>query len=100
VAKKDNLGQALKLAAAGFYVFPCAGKDPLVKWKMESTRDKETIRRWWEKTPGRVAGIDLRKSGHIVIDCDVKNTDEGGRHGNENFAALCEANNFDFTKFL
>jgi len=102
VAKKDNLGSALKLAQAGFYVFPCAGKNPSVgkgeSWKEKSTRDEAAIRQMWRNKPGLVAAIDCGKSGHIVIDCDVKNTDEEGLHGNENFAALCEANHFDFAK--
>gem|GEM_PF-1566523 len=101
MVEKDTLGQALKLAQAGFYVFPCAGKNPAVgkgeSWKEKSTRDEDDIRQMWRNKPGLVGAIDLGKSGHIIIDCDVKNTDEEGRHGNDNFAALCEANNFDFT---
>jgi len=98
MAEKDNLGQALKLARAGFYVFPCAGKKALVKWTQVSSRDEGQIKKWWEKTPGRVAAIDCGKSGLIVIDCDLVIDEETGLNGNEAFAALCEAHHFDFTK--
>jgi len=94
VAEKDNLGNALKLARAGFHLFPCAGKKPLVKWKELSTRDEAQIRKWWEKTPGRVAAFDLGKSGHIVIDCDVKGEYED-LNGKEAFEQLCDNRGFN-----
>jgi len=98
VEEKDNLGAALKLARAGFYIFPCAGKTPLVKWKELSTRNEAQIRKWWEETPGRVAAIDLGKSGHIVIDCDVKGDNPDGVDGEQAFAALYDEHATDRDK--
>ena len=35
-----------ELLTMGFYLFPVAGKMPLVKWTKESTDDPEQIRKW------------------------------------------------------
>jgi len=92
----SNVDGALKLAKAGFYVFPCRGKHPACKgdWNKVSTRDETKIRAMWRNKSGLVAAIDLRKSGHIVMDCDVK----GAHNGKEAFEQLCDTQGLDRAK--
>ncbi|MBI5111847.1 MAG: bifunctional DNA primase/polymerase [Rhodovulum sp.] len=79
-----NLDVALDLARAGAFVFPCRGSGPeedlkkpchLVYWKSASTRDESEILAFWRKFPDAVPGIDLRRSGFLVIDADKKLND-------------------------
>ena len=74
-----NLDAALELARAGAFVFPCQSfgttkKQPCkgVYWRSVSTRDEDKIRQLWSQHPEAVPGIDLAKSGLLVIDCDRK----------------------------
>ena len=59
-----------ELALKGYYLFPCAGKTPLVKWPKRSTTDPVTIHRWKVRHPNCSWGIDCGKSGLFVIDDD------------------------------
>lgn len=59
-----------ELALLGYYIFPCKGKTPMVKWSAESTIDAETIRQWSIKYPECNWGLDCGKSGLIVLDDD------------------------------
>lgn len=75
----DHLDVALRLAEAGVSVFPCqaAGdtrKQPMpgVLWRNQSTTNAAKIEAWWRRYPDAVVGIDLAKSGLLVIDCDRK----------------------------
>lgn len=77
--QSTHLDAAIELARAGAFVFPCrpAGdkrKQPCqgVYWRHVSTRDENKIRQWWNMFPDALPGIDLKKSGLIVIDCDRK----------------------------
>lgn len=58
------------LVLKGFYLFPCDGKRPLVKWSKESTKDLTIIRRWAKRFPSCNWGIDCGKSGIVVLDDD------------------------------
>ena len=58
------------LARKGYYLFPCNGKTPLVKWKQASTTDIPTLVHWAAEYPGCSWGIDCGKSGLFVIDDD------------------------------
>jgi hypothetical protein len=78
-ATLSNLDVALDLARAGAFVFPCQSEGPNRKqpckgvyWRNVSTRDEHEIRRLWSQHPDAVPGIDLAKSGLLVIDCDRK----------------------------
>lgn len=91
----SNLDVALELARAGAFVFPCQSsgdtkKQPCrgVRWRAVSTCSEADIRRMWEQYPDAVPGIDLSKSGLLVIDCDRKLNDgrewllrHAARHG-------------------
>jgi hypothetical protein len=93
-ATLSNLDVALDLARAGAFVFPCQSEGPNRKqpckgvyWRNVSTRDEHEIRRLWSQHPDAVPGIDLAKSGLLVIDCDRKLNnglawlqDHAGRH--------------------
>lgn len=77
-----NLEVALDLARAGAYVFPCKSHGPDRKqpcrgvyWKSVSTKDERNIRDLWRLHPDAVPGIDLAKTGLLVIDCDRKPSD-------------------------
>ncbi|WP_296707184.1 DUF3987 domain-containing protein [Rhodoblastus sp.] len=69
---------ALHYAARGFYVFPCGStsnkafdKKPLVAhWRDESTRDLETIVRWWRQHPDALVALDCGKCAIVVVDAD------------------------------
>jgi Virulence-associated protein E/Bifunctional DNA primase/polymerase, N-terminal len=74
---KNNRHFALKAAELGLSVFPCgADKKPLVKWRDESTTDPKQIHQWWTQWSNPLPGIDLAKSGLLVLD--------GDRHANGN----------------
>lgn len=77
-----NLEVALDLARAGAYVFPCQAHGPQKKqpcrgvyWKSVSTNDETKVRQLWRQHPDAVPGIDLAKTGLLVIDCDRKLND-------------------------
>jgi hypothetical protein len=83
----DNAATALRLAHAGFAVFPCQpggakAKQPMpfIKWREASTCSEAQIRQWWQKWPDAAIGLDLAKSGLIVIDAD--------RHDHDGVTAL------------
>jgi hypothetical protein len=72
----------LALAQAGAFVFPCQSsgsnkKQPCkgVYWRSVSTREEAKIRQLWMQHPDAAPGIDLAKSGLLVIDCDRKLND-------------------------
>jgi hypothetical protein len=92
----DMLKLAKSLAKKGLHVFPCRPssvfsddaitelvkiKSPWVResWSKESTTDLTTIKDIW--TDGKsdaMPGIDLGKSGHVVIDLDRHNDNDDG----------------------
>lgn len=73
---------ALRLAEVGAPVFPCnTHKNPLVKWRAESTCDARTVEKWWRSFPDAIPAIDLAKAGLIVSDMDR----HGGPDGLQNF---------------
>lgn len=63
---------ALELVSAGWHVFPVQerGKQPLVRWRDESTSDPEKVSGWWDRWPNANVGIDCGKSGLVVVDYD------------------------------
>ncbi len=75
----QNLSAALKHAGAGFAVFLCdQHKKPRGKWRDISTTDPETIRLWFQTWPDSIVGIDLAKSGLIVVDADRHDPEHDG----------------------
>lgn len=79
-----NARVAADLAAAGFSVFPChsggeQAKRPMpgVFWRSASTSDRIKVERWWRRWPDAAIGLDLAKSGLIVIDADRHGEDDG-----------------------
>lgn len=63
---------ALELASAGWFVFPVQerGKQPLVRWRDESTSDTSKVSEWWDRWPDANIGIDCGKSQLVVVDYD------------------------------
>ncbi|MCO6407342.1 bifunctional DNA primase/polymerase [Hoeflea alexandrii] len=95
----SNRETALSLAAAGFSVFPChSGGEkakspmPFIKWREASTTSERQILQWWQKWPDAAIGLDLAKSGLIVIDADRH--DESA-DGVEAFGQLMSDHGFD-----
>lgn len=79
VLHQQNFEAALALAACGIAVFPCVPQGDKAKapgkecfWRSESSSDEHKVRRLWSKWPNSMPGIDVGKSGWLVIDCDVK----------------------------
>jgi Bifunctional DNA primase/polymerase, N-terminal len=64
---------ALRLARAGFYIYPSPKKDGAahVRWREGSTRDEPTIIRWWTQWPEDLICLDCGKSEIGVIDVDT-----------------------------
>jgi len=84
----NNSDVALRVAEAGFPIFPCAqDKKPLVKWRAVSTTDADVIKAWWQQWPSALPAIDCGKSDLVVIDCDRH---DDGQDGVAAFAALCK----------
>ena len=85
--RQANLAAALQLAASGIPVFPVkmcqneAGeweKPPAVRgWQQVATTDPVQIQHWWNKFPEAVPGIELRRSGLVVIDADRHDGPDG-----------------------
>lgn len=83
----DKLDHALKLAAAGFYIFPVVAdkKAPprMEGWQRFATRDKHKLQAMWHSHPDDNIGIYTGRFGDheaiLAIDIDVK----GGKNGNE-----------------
>jgi hypothetical protein len=99
VGQIGNGRVALDLAAAGFAVFPCqAGgtnvKKPMpgVFWRSASTNDRVKVAGWWRKWPEAAVGLDLAKSGLVVIDADRHDPDADGVVA---FAELMNEHQFD-----
>jgi archaellum biogenesis ATPase FlaH len=74
-----NMAAALKLAEAGFPVFPVSQERiPLVRWKGAATDDPAQVRRWWRKWPDAMPAMPTgSKSGVSVLDIDRKNGKDG-----------------------
>lgn len=77
-----NLSVALDLARAGMFVFPCQASGPKRKspcqgimWRAVSTNDPHKVSELWRRHPGAVVGLDVGKSGFLVIDCDKHPSD-------------------------
>jgi hypothetical protein len=101
---ETNLAVALRLAAAGIYVFPCAEvsdvyhavrkgkrvlmkeKEPFGAWSSVSTTSPALIKAMWEKHPKALPAIDVGKSGLFVVDPDRH---ENSPDGVAAWAALC-----------
>ncbi|WP_309086417.1 bifunctional DNA primase/polymerase [Chelativorans sp.] len=80
----SNLDTALRLARAGFAVFPChsggsKAKQPMpfIKWRDASTTAEPQILQWWKKWPEAAIGLDLAKSNLLVIDADRHGEHDG-----------------------
>lgn len=58
------------LISRGFYIFPCQGKKPLVKWGKESSNDLSTIRNWKARFPNCNWAINCGLSDIGVVDVD------------------------------
>ena len=97
--------RALKLAEAGFRVFPAygimngkcecgdpncdsIGKHPAIKgWKEKATSDKDQIMRWWNRNGNRNPAIATGK-GLVVLDVDGETGKESLRKLEEEYGAL------------
>jgi hypothetical protein len=82
-----NLTVALKWAGAGAHVLITApDKKARIKWRDQSTTDAATIKSWFAQWPDSLPGIDLAKSGIVVIDGDRHDGADGVAAVEELFA--------------
>lgn len=75
-----NYTAALKLAKAGFPVFPARpDKSPyIIGWQTNATTDLDVILGWWTRWPDAMPAIPTGKAtGMAVLDVDVKNGKDG-----------------------
>jgi hypothetical protein len=79
------LDAALRFAAAGVPVFPCAAAGPMRKRPLtprgfhDATTDPTIITAWWRRWPDALIGAPTgRVSGWIVLDIDVKRSEANG----------------------
>jgi hypothetical protein len=78
---QPNLQVALDLAEVGIAIFPCGPNKkprPGIKWRLMSTTSAETIRSWWHTWPDSIVGIDLAKTGLVVVDTDRHEPEKDG----------------------
>jgi hypothetical protein len=80
-----NVDVALRLALAGFHVFPCTPdkhKKPTVRgsWRENSTTKTKLIETWWRVRANHLVAIDLHKAQLLVIDGDRHPDKEGVIH--------------------
>lgn len=78
----DVMSAALAYAERGWYVFPVQGKQPMqvgvtpdgeprrLSWSKESSNDPHQIAAWFSASSGLGIGLDLGKSGLVVVDGD------------------------------
>lgn len=99
----NNLENALFWANLGFYIFPCEGKGksyriPIrgIKWSEQSTIDEDKIISWWNSYPYAIASLNLKRSRYFIVDCDVKN----GEDGVNNFLNLLRELSIDESKIF
>jgi hypothetical protein len=70
----DLAGQALRLAARGWHVFPLRPNDkrPAIRdWQARATTDADRIRRAWAANPAVNIGVSCGASRLVVIDLDT-----------------------------
>ena len=78
---------ALEYARAGCYVFPITPNEkypPLVKWKNQSTTDRERIQQWARMFPDANWAMNCEKSGLLILDVDIG----AGKTGDDSFQEL------------
>lgn len=75
---QTKLQSALKLAAAGFHVFPLrsGSKLPAIKdWQKLATRDEQTIKTWWSSSDHNIAIVTSKfgdRNAILALDVDNK----------------------------
>lgn len=86
----------------GWYIFPCEpgekmgallepGKPWRIKWYEAATNDLDMITRLWRDTnPAYNIGVSCKKSGLLVVDCDVPKNWSATEDGWDQFKSLCE----------
>lgn len=74
----NRLNQVIKMAQAGLYVYPIVpnGKQPIKNYSyLKATQDIALIKRWFIDEPNINIGLNLAKSGLVVVDIDNHNND-------------------------
>ncbi len=77
---------AVAYTSRGWFIFPCHPRDkrPLTTHGVhDSSNDPVHVRAWWTEWPDANIGLDVYRSGQIVVDLDP------ARGGREAWAAVC-----------
>jgi hypothetical protein len=99
---KTAIRFALDAYTRGWHIFPCepGEKEPAllypgtnkpwrIKWYDVATNDVHKIVRWWSTTPYNI-GVSAKKSGLLIVDCDIPKSWDQPYDGWDQFKELCE----------
>lgn len=105
MADDTQMRFALNAHQMGWHIFPCepGEKEPAylypgtsrpgrMTWPQVATNDINQIIEWWTERPECNIGVACKKSGLLVVDCDVPKvwSVDVVSDGRDNFEALCE----------
>lgn len=110
---RTQLRFALDAHRKGFHIFPCEPEEKQgallypgtdkpwrVKWYESATNDVNQILSWWMERPDYNIGVSCKKSGLLVVDCDVPKNWEANEDGWDQFARLCETRGVDWAETI
>jgi bifunctional DNA primase/polymerase-like protein len=106
---KTQLTFALDAHRRGWHIFPCEpgekqgallypGQDKpwRIKWYETATNDINQIIQWWTARPDYNIGVSAKKSGLLIVDCDVPKDMTYGSDGWDQFQYLCSKRGVDW----
>jgi hypothetical protein len=71
-----NRDAAIRLASAGFWIFPCSWESKKPHHSLHRARnDIETVNRQWAARPNALPAVNVGKCGLLIIDLDVGHQD-------------------------
>lgn len=108
---KTQMRFALDAHTKGFHIFPCepgekqgallfpgTDKPWRIKWYEAATNNVNQIIAWWTERPDYNIGVSAKKSGLLVVDCDVPKdwTQAPDSDGWDQFEKLCHKRGVDW----
>jgi hypothetical protein len=106
---KTAMRFALDAYTRGWHIFPCDPNDKQpallypgtdkpwrLKWGDAATNDINQIIQWWTTNPQYNIGISAKKSGLLIVDCDLPKEFGVDDSGWDQFQRLCEQRGVDW----